>query len=120
MALDARLYDPVQSMNGSLNAYQAVAVNTNGTTPVSVFPNNQNIIITSVISLSQDTTAGNITLSNNGNTVVVIAKGTVAGVPVAGVSLANTTVANGNTLTVVSSSAGNSTVLITYKLGQTS
>jgi len=99
-------------------SYSIVAANTNGTTAVSVFGASGlpvAITITGVFLVSQDTTAGNITVENPASTVVcTIAKGTVAGVTVGATTLANTTVAAGTNLVVDSSSAGNARVFITF------
>ncbi len=97
--------------------YYTVAKTTNGTTAVDVFDSAgapYPIVVTGVFLVSQDTTAGNITLKQAANTVVTIAKGTVSGTLVGGVSLANTTYAQGDACTIVSSSAGNATVFITF------
>ena len=73
------------------------------------------VTITGVFLVSQDTTAGNITVENPASTVVcTIAKGTSAGVTVGATTLANTTVAAGTNLVVKSSSAGVARVFITY------
>ncbi len=96
--------------------YFAIATTTNGTTAVNVFNPSfmYGFTITSVMAISQDTTAANITLTNNGNTVVAIAKGTTAGLVTGGTGLANTSYKAGTPLSVVSSSAGNATVVITF------
>lgn len=99
-------------------AYNVVAVDTNGTTAVSVFGSaglGVAITITGVYLVSQDTTAGNITVENPASTTVcTIAKGTSAGALVGATTLANTTVAAGTNLVVDSSSAGNARVFITF------
>ena len=95
-----------------------ISVNTNGTTAVNVFDTNgapANINITAILVAALDTTAGNIEVINAGNVVndtTGTAKGTSAGVVSTAVALANTAVASGASLTVVSSSAGNATVII--------
>lgn len=96
--------------------YFQVAKNTNGTTPVNVIAATVpfNCTITGVYLISLDTTAGNITVADTAGTVATIAKGTVAGVMVGATSLANTSITSGNTLTIVSSSAGNANVFITF------
>ncbi len=97
--------------------YFSVAVDTNGTTAVDVFGASGApvaLTVTSVVSVAKDTTAGNITLKQAANTVVTIAKGTSAGVLVGGTSLSHTDYAPGDACTVVSSSSGNSTVIITF------
>jgi hypothetical protein len=96
--------------------YFSVAQVTNGTTPVNVIAATVpfTATITGVYLISNDTTAGNITVADTAGTVATIAKGTSAGVMVGAISLANTTVTSGNTLTIVSSSAGNATVFITF------
>lgn len=103
----------------------SVVVTTLGTTPINVFsgvsatttPTNCpfNLTVTAVYLVSNDVTAGNITLSNSGNTVATIAKGVVAGTMVGATSLANTLVTVTNQFTVVSSSAGNAQIIIIYK-----
>jgi hypothetical protein len=117
--LNGKLYSPLQSLGGTSNAYQVVAVTTNGTTPVNVFSlplgvGMPSITITSIKSIAEDTTAGNITLTNAGNTIAVIAKGVTAGAVVGGFSLSNTKVLAGGVLQVVSSSAGNSIVEVVF------
>lgn len=98
---------------------EIVAVNTNGTTAVSVFGASgldYAITITGVFLVAQDTTAGNITVENPATTTVcTIAKGTTAGVTVGATTLANTSVVAGTNLVVDSSSAGNARVFITYE-----
>lgn len=99
--------------------YFKVAVNTNGTTPVNVFGVGgapTALTVTSVVSLALDTTAGNIVLKQASNTVATIAKGASAGVLVGATSLSNTSYAASDVCTVESSSAGNSTVLITFEV----
>lgn len=99
--------------------HSAIAVSTNGTTAVNVFGTAgapTALVVTSVISIAQDTTAGNITLKQAANTVVTVAKGTTSGGVVGGVTLAYTTYAKGDVCTVVSSSVGNSIVVITYNV----
>ena len=96
-----------------------IAVNTNGTTAVNVFGGKSfgyPITITGVYLISLDTTAGNITLLNNGNTVATIAKGTTAGAMVGATSLANTVVSPNVSFTAVSSSAGNATLFVTFNV----
>ena len=96
--------------------YFTVAAATNGTTPVNVIAATVpfNATITGVYLVSEDTTAGNITVADTAGTVATIAKGTVSGVMVGAASLANTAITSGNTLTIVSSSAGNARVFITF------
>ncbi len=96
--------------------YFVVAVETNGMTPVDVIAATVpfNAVITGVYLISEDVTAGNITIADTAGTVATIAKGTVSGVMVGAASLANTTVTAGDTLTIVSSSAGNARVFITF------
>ncbi len=97
--------------------YFCKSTTTNGTNSVNVFsiPVTYNLTITGVFITSLDTTAGNITLTNNGTTVCLIAKGTTSGAMVGATSLANTSYTAGNSLTLVSSSAGNAQVFITFK-----
>ena len=96
--------------------YFDVCVPTNGMSAVNVFGATVpfNATITSVSVISQDTTAGTITVADTAGTVATIAKGTVAGAMTGAVSLANASITSGNTLTVVSSSAGNAYVKITF------
>lgn len=98
--------------------YSVVAVNTNGTSAVSVFGASgipTNATITGVYLVSLDTTAGNITVENPAATVVAtIAKGTASGALVGATSLANTAYTSGTNLIVKSSSAGNATVFIAF------
>ena len=96
--------------------YFTVAKTTNGTSPVDVIAATVpfDCTITGVYLISNDTTAGNITVADTAGTVATIAKGATAGVLVGATSLANTSVTSGNTLTIVSSSAGDATVFITF------
>ncbi len=96
--------------------YFMVAKGTNGTTPVNVIAATVpfTCTITGVYLVSEDTTAGTITVADTAGTVCTIAKGTVSGAMVGAASLANTTVTAGNTLTIVSSSAGNANVFIAF------
>lgn len=96
--------------------YSIVAKGTNGTTPVNVIAATVPFaaIITGVYLISEDTTAGNITIADTTGTVATIAKGTVSGVMVGAASLTNTTVNLGDTLTIVSSTAGNANVFIAF------
>ena len=94
-----------------------VAKDTNGTTPTNVFNvggANFPMTITGYFLISKDTTAGNITLKNFGSTVATIAKGTTSGALVGATSLSNTTYYPGNSFTIVSDSAGNSTVFVSF------
>lgn len=102
-----------------------VTVTTSGTTPVNVFGglsatsnrNNTpfNLTIKAIYLICLDSTAGNITISNSGNTIATIAKGVVPGLMTGAVSLANTLVTITNQFTTVSSSAGNAQVIIIYQ-----
>lgn len=98
--------------------YFTVAADTNGTTAVPVFPTGGApcaLTITGVYLVSQDTTAGNITVENPASTVVcTIAKGATSGALVGATTLSNTTVAEGAVVVVDSSSAGNARVFITF------
>lgn len=97
--------------------YFQVAADTNGTTPVNVFGAGGApvaLTVTSVVSIAQDTTAGNIVLKQAANTVATIAKGTTSGAMVGATTLANAAYAAADVCTVESSSAGNSRVLITF------
>lgn len=96
--------------------YFTVAKTTNGTTPVNVFGATVpfTCTITGAYLISDDTTAGTITIADTAGTITTIAKGSTSGVMTGSVSLANITVTAGNTLTIVSSSAGNATVFLTF------
>jgi len=105
---------PWQNLQGYIGYYSS-ATTTNGTTTVNVFATTQfPITIKGIYLVSNDTTAGNITVKEAGNTVATIAKGTTSGALVGATSLSNTSVKQGSSLTVVSSSAGNATVFITF------
>lgn len=98
-------------------AYNCVSVVTNGTTPVNVFGAGGApcaLTITEVLTNSQDTTAGNITVKQAANTVCTIAKSATAGVMVGAGALSNATYAASDVCTVVSSSAGNARVTIVF------
>jgi hypothetical protein len=104
---------------GNLNCvhYQIVAL-TNGTTSVNVFGTNgapAPITIQGVYLISNDTTAGNITVAVPTGTVATIAKGTVAGVLVGGTTpITYNTAKENDAVTIVSSSGGNASVVIIY------
>ncbi len=105
-------------VDGTNCADLEINVSTNGTIAVNVFgPNGAPFAgtITNFETTALDTTAGNITLKINGNTVGTIAKGTVAG-GITGLSSALTTknFNPGDSVTLVSSSAGNSLCWIAY------
>lgn len=86
---------------------------TNGTTAVTILNNAQEAgYIVGVLVWALDTTAGNITVVNASNTVATIAKGTTAGVATGEASLANQSIAIGNSVTIASSSAGNARVCV--------
>lgn len=96
-----------------------LVVDTNGMNAVTILgatiPFGVKILSAFLIAL--DTTTGNITLAfTTAGSVVVIAKGATAGALVGGVSLTNTVGAAGDVLSVVSSSAGNARVYITYQI----
>jgi len=105
---------PWQNLQGYIG-YYSVSATTNGTTAVNIFASTQfPLTITGVYLISNDTTAGNITLNEAGSTVATIAKGTSTSAMVGATSLSNTSVKQGSSLTIVSSSAGNATVFITF------
>lgn len=107
------LYRNIENSPG----YWCSVTATTGTTAVHIFGAKEgqfNAVITGMFLISNDTTAGNITLTNNGNTVATIAKGTSAGVLVGATSVANVNYSIPNSLTVVSSSVGNATVFVTF------
>lgn len=125
MTIQARNYDPAMMYGADVLGkdttaglfYNMVCTTTNGTTPVNIFGTGgapQALTITGVFVVARDTTAGNITVQQAANTVCTIAKGTTTGVAVGGVTLSNTTYAAGDVATVLSSSAGNADVFITY------
>lgn len=99
----------------------SVVAQTLSTGAISVFgPNGLffPIVITSILVVSQDTTAGNITVENPAGTVVAtVAKGTTSGVVIGAAALSTTTVAAGTNLVVKSSSAGVGRVIINYIAG---
>ena len=97
-------------------SYSIVATETNGTTTVDVFgaTNGFDGTITGVYLISKDTTAGTITIATDVGTVATIAKGATAGAMVGANSIANTGFTSAGTLTVVSDSAGEATVFITF------
>lgn len=99
---------------------QKLVVSTNGTTKVDVFGTTNPVsgTILSVKTISQDTTAGFVTVTKNdaGSEVTVanaIVKGNVIGT-VAGTAMSAVAFAKGGTMTVVSSSSGNATVEIDF------
>jgi hypothetical protein len=98
------------------NLYQSVSTLTNGTNSVNVFSATVPFsgTVTGIYLISNDTTAGDITIASSVGTIATIAKGTVAGVMVGATSLSNTTFSKGNTFTVVSSSTGNAFVIINF------
>jgi hypothetical protein len=114
--LDAvRVEHPVDGTNC---ADLEINVSTNGTTAVNVFGSKGAPFagtITNFEVTALDTTAGNITLKINSNTVATIAKGTSAG-GITGIGAALTTVAfnPGDAVTLVSSSAGNALCWIAF------
>lgn len=111
-----RLEDP---RDLTLLSHEIIAVLTNGTTPVNVFsPKGASFkgTITGVFVIAQDTTAGNITPKVGGNTVVTIAKGTTSGGMTGGGALSNINFVPGQSVQIVSSSAGNALVFITYSI----
>lgn len=92
---------------------------TNGTSAVNIFSSAGAPVamkITGILIVARDTTAGNITVQQAANTVTTLAKGTSTGVAVGGGTLANVTYAAGDVATVLSSSAGNADVFITWQL----
>jgi hypothetical protein len=104
-------------VDATLVAHSSIDVATNGTTAVNVFgPKGAPFkgTIKEVYSNALDTTAGNISLKINSNTVVTIAKGATAGVLVGGGALSTASFNPGDVVTLVSSSAGNSRVLLVF------
>lgn len=97
--------------------YFTVATDTNGTSAVNVFGSGGApvaLTITGVYVVALDTTAGNITVQQAANTVCTVAKGTSAAALVGATTLSNATYAAGDVCTVLSSSAGNARVFITF------
>lgn len=99
---------------------ERLVVNTNGTTKVNVFGTTNPIsgTILNVKTISQDTTAGFVTLTKNDsgsevNVAANIVKGNTIGA-VAGTAMSATAFAINGTMTVVSSSAGNAIVEIDF------
>jgi len=106
-------------VDGTSCADLELNVSTNGTTPVNIFgPKGAPFAgtITNFETTALDTTAGNITLKINGNTVATIAKGVTAG-GITGISaaLSGNTFNPGDSVTIVSSSAGNALCWIAYQ-----
>lgn len=104
---------------GGSSADRVVSVLGTGTAAASVWPGGApaNLTITRVWLISNDTTAGNVTVENPASTVVAtIAKGATAGALVGAVSLANTAVTKGTDVIVDCSSAGVAQVFIHYRL----
>jgi hypothetical protein len=104
-----------------LNFFSQLVTTTSGTNVIYAFSNSItvqnspfNLTVVSISIISNDTTAGNITIKNGASTIATVAKGTVSGAITGATSLANTIIAKGSALTVVSSSAGNAQILITY------
>ncbi len=100
-------------------SYAAVVVTTNGATAVNVFGAGGApcaLTILGAFIVSQDTTAGNITLQQAANTVFTAAKGTAAGAFVDSGTISNATYAAADVCTVLSSSAGNAKVYIFFKV----
>lgn len=115
--VDSPPVDPQYFINyPTLIAPNVIVVKTNGTTPVNVFPTGLpfSLTYTAMVSIALDTTAGTITLANGVNTVATIAKGATQGALVGATSYANTVQTRGTPATVVSSSAGNSLLLIYF------
>lgn len=114
---------PKNLQGGYLN--DSVVTTTSGTDPINVFggqiatsvPVNCpfNLTVRAVYLISNDATAGTITVKNDSNTIATLAKGATAGAMVGATSLTNTRVTITNALTVVSSSAGNAQVIIIYQ-----
>lgn len=99
--------------------YLQVSAVTNGTTSVNVFSpfsTPANLVVTGIFLIALDATAGNITVACAGNTIATIAKGATMSALIGATSLANTTCPKGSTFTIVSSTAGNAMVFITFKL----
>lgn len=104
---------------GIVGVRQVVETTGAGTTAVSVFGTSglgYAITITGVYLISNDTTAGNVTVEAPASTVVAtIAKGTTAGALVGATSLANTSVPAGTNVIIDCSSAGVAQVFIAFE-----
>lgn len=114
---DSLQIDPRNLINyPTIVAPNVIVIVTNGTTPIKVFPDGLpfDLKYTSMMTISVDTTAANILLTNNGNSVALIAKGTTAGGVVGAPALSNQMQARGTPATIVSSSAGNAFVIIYF------
>lgn len=108
---------PYENITNAPN-YFCVAATTTGTTPVNVFSAGgapYDLTVTGMFLISLDTTAGNISAYNGTSTIATIAKGTTSAAMVGATSLSNTSYSRGRSFTVVSSSAGNSTVFLTFR-----
>ena len=110
----------VTATGGIVGTEQIISTTGAGTTAVSVFGASglaYAINITGVYLISNDTTAGNVTVEAPASTVVAtIAKGTAAGALVGATSLANNTaIAAGTNVIIDCSSAGVAQVFITYE-----
>lgn len=99
-----------------------VVATTSGTGAVNVFDANgapTAIDITAIVTIAQDTNAGNIAVTNGTNTVATIAKSTTAALLVGDTGLTYAAVVSGDTLTVASSTTnGNAKVIITGTMQQ--
>lgn len=107
---------PYGSLTQAPHFFTAVK-NTTGTVNQNVFGTGGApfpMTIVGVYLISLDATAGNVTVLRRADTVCTIAKGATAGAMVGATSLANTTYKTGDVCQVDCSSAGISTVFITF------
>lgn len=100
------------------NGISVTAKDTSGTTVIQVFRNPIQFAgaITGVFLIAKDTTTGNIVVKRGDDTVATIAKGASAGALVGASSLANADLTPDDSVTIESSTAGNATVFISYKV----
>lgn len=118
--VDSQKLQPKYFINyPTLIAPNFILVTTNGTNPQNIFPSGLapfGFTYNAILTISNDTTAANIIITNNGNNVTLIPKGTsqynVQGN--AGVGMTNLTQAQGTPATVVSSTTGNAFVIIFF------
>lgn len=108
---------PLGNKGSTRNFSTMRVVTTNGTTAVNVFvePTSFRGNVLAVQVISNDTTAGNITVATSAGTVATVAKGVVSGAVTGAVGLTNTAFSLNSSFTVVSSSAGNATVIVFYE-----
>lgn len=116
LEVDSIVADSIETDSIADGTTKLLVGNTNGTTAVDLYTAPVAITVTGIYLISLDTTAGNITVVNGSDTLATIAKGTSAGTLVGASTLANTSIAAGETLQLDSSSAGNATVFVTFTI----